>query len=290
MPDFVHPINLKKPIVNRKLIAWGFVLTGLISLGSWVWGRNKVATVKEEGDSWWGSVKITYTLAPPTPVPAVQAVVNQLQSQIGTTSGEYGIYVYSLDRKVGYGISFDKVFPAVSIMKVPIMVATYQMVESGSLKIEDVQELIKAMGKTSDNDAPVTLVKMVGKDQIQQTVNKLGMAHTNFDANTTTAQDVVQMWKTLYQGKIIHEFYRQQMWEFLSDSFFEDRIPAGVPSGTKVVHKVGTDLDVWGDAGIVYGPKPFIVVILNKGVNQEEAKNLVPQLVKTIWNAETAIR
>ena len=300
MPDFVRPLNLKRPIVNRKLIAWGFILTGLVSVGSWAWGRTKESQppaasgesakgIKEEGGGWWGQVKISYTVQPQaSPTPATQAIVAQLQTQLATASGEYGTYVYRLADKVGYGISDAKVFPAASIMKVPIMVAAYRKIEVGSLKLEEAQSLLEAMGKRSDNTASATLTKMIGRQFISRTIKDLGMAHTDFDANTTTASDVGVMWRNLYEGKLINSTHRDELWEFLQNSIFEERIPAGVPAGTVVIHKVGTEADEWADAGIVMGKQPFIVVILNQKVNLAEATKLVPQLVKTIWHGETA--
>lgn len=300
MPDFVRPLNLKKPVVNRKLIAWGFILTGLISVGSWAWGRAKhtqpatasieeTKGIKEEGGGWWGRVKISYTVQPQiSPTPATQAIVAQLQTQLATASGEYGIYIYRLEDKVGYGVSSEKVFPAASIMKVPIMVATYRKVETGSLKLDEVQGLLEAMGKKSDNAAPIELIKLIGRKFVRETVRDLGMIHSDFDANTTTASDLGVMWKNLYEGKLISSQHWQQMQDFLTQSIFEDRIPAGVPPDTRVIHKVGTELDEWADAGIVMSKRPFIVVILNQKVNLTEAAELVPQLIKTIWNKETA--
>lgn len=300
MPDFVRPLNLKKPIVNRKLIAWGFILTGLVSVGSWAWGRTKqpqppatngagAKGIKEEGGGWWGQVKISYTVQPQaSPTPATQAIVAQLQSQIATASGQYSIYVYRLTDKVGYGISADKTLKAASIMKVPIMVAAYRKIESGDIRAESVEEMLEAMGKRSDNPASATLTKMIGRQFIHQTITDLGMEHTDFDQNTTTASDVGVMWRNLYEGKLISSTHRDKLWEFLQNSIFEERIPAGVPTGTSVVHKVGTESDVWADAGIVMGKQPFIVVILNQKVNLTEATKLVPQLIRTIWNGETA--
>lgn len=295
MPDFVRPLNLKKPIVNRKLIAWGFILTGLISIGSWFVGRsnrdvpegeNNVTAA--EGNSWWGPVKITYTITPPTPTPLGQAVISQLQPQIASASGVYGIYVYRLTTHAGYGIGADSTMPAASIMKVPMMVATYRQVEAGKIKLEDVQELMEAMGKRSDNSAVQVLINKIGREFMRQTVKDLGMSHTDFDANTTTAYDLGVMWKNLYEGKLIQSPHWLQMQDFLTDSIFEERISAGVPEDIKVVHKVGTDLDIWADSGIVMSPKPFIITILNDDVDLNEAKELYPKLVQTIYQAETA--
>ncbi len=298
MPDFVRPLNLKKPIVNRKLIAWGFILTGLISGGGWAFGRfhspagsrpsNDTKIEKESGNSWWGPVKISYTIAPPSPTPLGQAVISKLQAQLGGESGKYGIYVYRLTDRVGYGLNSDQIFPAASIMKVPIMVATYRQVESGKIDLATVQDLLEAMGKRSDNTASQTLITKIGREYMRQTVKDLGMTHSDFDQNTTTAYDLGSMWKTLFEGKLINSDNWQQLQEFLTDSIFEERIPAGVPDDVKVVHKVGTDIDEWADSGIVMSVKPFVITILDDQITQDTAKVLVPQLVQTIYQAETA--
>ncbi|MDO8488284.1 MAG: serine hydrolase [bacterium] len=296
MPSFVRPLNLKKPVVNRKLIAWGFILTGLVSLGSWAWGRWQIPANhsdaanadKGEGGGFWGPVKITYTVAPKSPPPMSSETISALQKLLDSTSGKYGIYVYRLSDKLGYGISADKVLPAASIMKVPIMVATYRQIEAGKIQLADVEPLLEAIGKRSDNEAPVTLTKMIGRPYIQQTLKDLGMHQSDFDQNTTTAYDLAQLWKTLYAGNLITSEHWRQMQQFLTDSIFEERIPAGVPDEIQVVHKVGTDINIWADSGIVMGAKPLVISILNDQVDLAAAKEVVPQLVRVIWSAESA--
>ena len=62
-------------------------------------------------------------------------------------------------------------------------------------------------------------------------------------------------------------------------------------------HKVGTDIDVWADAGIIKckienvqcTSKPFILVIMNEGVKRAEAGGIVPDIVRLIWQYENSI-
>lgn len=244
--------------------------------------------MEESDNSWWGSVKVSYKLTPPTPTPVGLAVIAKLQPQIATASGTYGIYVYRLSDRAGYGISSEMVLPAASIMKVPMMVATFRKVESGEVDLEEVEELLEAMGKRSDNQAPVTLIEMIGRPYMRQTVTDLGMTDSDFDANTTTAYDLGVMWRSIFEGRLINSTHRDQMYGFLTDSIFEERIPQGVPDDVRVVHKVGTDLDIWADSGIVFTSSPFIISILNDEVNQLQAKEIVPSLVQTIYQGETS--
>jgi len=51
---------------------------------------------------------------------------------------------------------------------------------------------------------------------------------------------------------------------------FNDRIPAGLPPGTVVAHKTGEITKIQHDAAIVFAPRPFVLVVLVRGL--EDAK------------------
>lgn len=316
MSNLLRQMDLKKPQVNRKLIAWVFGICGLVSLVLWWRGGGGV-----DLGGWWGPLKITYTIQPrtlaATPMPQKTEFERQLQDRLEKEKGEYGVYVYRLDGEGGYGVNENEQMPGMSIFKVPIMVTVLRKVEAGDLKLDGTYELrdedkasgsgsltyldtgskltirqmLKAMGEKSDNTAARILTRMVGKEEIEKTIGKLGMKSTNFRENMLTAYDVAMMWKSLYEGKVINEDLRDQLWSFLEKSIYEDRIPAGLPKKeVKVIHKVGTDGDVWADSGIVMPQATesgdLIMVILNKEVNLERAKIIVPKLAKMIWEHE----
>ena len=322
MADLLKQINLKKPVVNRKLIAWAFVITGALSVGMWWRGRGGGEKKKEETlvAGWslgelWGPLKISYGVEGNGVRGDRTAgeTVAKIKDKLAGTKGEYSFLVSRLGDKTGYGWNEDKVMPAASIMKVPIMAAVFTAVEEGRMKLEDtyvlkegdkqsgsgpiefmkagtgltVRQMLEEMGKKSDNSAPIILVRMVGKAKAVAALAALGMKDSDFEKNTTTAYDVATMWKRLYEGEVVKkQENREMMWEFLQGSIYEDRIAAGVPAGTKVVHKVGSGEGVWADAGIVYADKPFVVVILNEGVKMEEAQKLVPEMTRIIWEDE----
>jgi len=49
---------------------------------------------------------------------------------------------------------------------------------------------------------------------------------------------------------------------------FNEKIPAGLPPGTRVAHKTGEITAVSHDAAIVYpaGRKPYVLVVLTRGI------------------------
>jgi len=51
--------------------------------------------------------------------------------------GSYGVYVYRMDDRKEYGLNQDKIFPAASLMKLPVMITLYQKVETGKVDLEN---------------------------------------------------------------------------------------------------------------------------------------------------------
>jgi len=307
-----------KKSVNRLLIVGLFVVIGLFS--AWV----KFTSGGGKVTGWLSPLTMSFAVGQSTQegdrdtTRQTERLIADISAKTALNQGTYGWYVWRLGEEKGYGANEEAVFPAVSIMKVPIMTAVHKEIDKGTLTLEGayplqeadkrygsgplelvpsgrnltVARMLEVMGKNSDNTAPVILSKLVGWETVKTTMRELGMETSDFENNTVTAKDVARMWAALYKGGIVSEQQREVMWENLKGSIYEDRIPKGVPEGTVVVHKVGTDINVWADAGIVFpaepGGEPFVIVILNDGVKRDEAVTTVPAIVKMIWDYETA--
>jgi beta-lactamase class A len=291
-----------------KRLVWVVVLLliGLFAVWKMVSGMEKRPEVK---------ISYKLTEAKPTLKPLAKAgVVDVLRNMVASASGSYGIYVYRLGDRTGYGINEKQVMTAASIMKVPIMAATYRAIEKQQISLDTIYKLrqedirtgggpiefldigtplsvvtlISDMGKQSDNTAPVVLVNMVGGDAVRKVLSDADMEQSSFDDNTTTAYDMTKLWVALYDGKIVAAPDVLALWENLSGSIWEDRIPKGVPDGVRVVHKIGTNDGVWSDSGIVFpnGASPFVITVLTDNVDVNEAGALVPKLVRAVWDFE----
>ena len=65
---------------------------------------------------------------------------------------------------------------------------------------------------------------------------------------------------------------------------FNDAIPAGVPAGTVVAHKTGSITRIQHDAGVVYAARPYTLVILLRGIeDQKKSKALIAQLSTIVY-------
>ena len=51
---------------------------------------------------------------------------------------------------------------------------------------------------------------------------------------------------------------------------FNDAIPAGVPAGVVIAHKTGNITRIHHDAAVVYGTRPYVLVVLVRGIEDKK--------------------
>ncbi|MFH1561684.1 MAG: serine hydrolase [Patescibacteria group bacterium] len=224
--------------------------------------------------------------------------------------GQWAIRVEFLNSDFVWSWQGEQSMPATSLIKLPVVAAFYRQVEMGKLELEDIHvlkssEMIAGSGSLqnqapgtkvslgelarlalsqSDNTAFAILRDLVGKQEIDDYLSVWGMEETSLEDNLTSAKDVAVFFQSLYQNKILSEEFSQKMLEDMTKTIYEDRIPAGVPEGIRVAHKVGSEVGVVSDAGIVYVPgKPFILVILSQDTKEATAKEAFPELANQIY-------
>ena len=106
--------------------------------------------------------------------------------------------------------------------------------------------------------------------------------------NTTTARGLMVLLEKLAHGKAVDAESDAAMIEILKRQQFNDAIPAGVPDGTVVAHKTGSITRIHHDAGIVYGPRPYVLVILVRGIeDQKKSAALMADLSRLVYAAST---
>ena len=76
------------------------------------------------------------------------------------------------------------------------------------------------------------------------------------------------------------------MREILLAQEFNEKIPAGLPPGTKVAHKTGEITAVSHDAAVIYpqNRKPYVLVVLTKGIRDGAVSSaLIADISRIIW-------
>lgn len=146
------------------------------------------------------------------------------------------------------------------------------------------RQLCEAMITVSSNLATNVLVDRLGVDRIRATVAKLGATGMNvrrgvedtkaYEAgisNTTTARGLLVLFDALARGEAVSPEASRAMVEVLARQQFNDAIPAGLPDGTRVAHKTGSITRIHHDAGIVFGARPYVLVLLVRGLADHKA-------------------
>ena len=197
-----------------------------------------------------------------------EKIITEFKNNTSNFKGTYAFEVIDLSDEFKFGVNQDAVMQAASLIKLPLMLFVSGRVDDSKLE---------AMGKRSDNNVFTELVNKFGKTTIQDYIDSLGMKNTSLAENSTTPSEVGDIFLKLYKDN------NEKILGFMTDTIFEKWIKAGVPEGIKVSHKYGKEIGVVNDAGIIYSPNPFILVIMTQGVNEIEADRLIPELTKMIY-------
>lgn len=164
------------------------------------------------------------------------------------------------------------------------------------------RQLCDAMIVVSSNFAANLLIEKLGVENIRGTVARLGAGGMQvlrgvedqkaFDKglnNTTTARGLMVLLDRLAHGQAVDAGSDATMIDILKRQKFKDAIPAGIPAGTAVAHKTGTITKIHHDAGIVYAPRPYVVVLLVRGIeDQKKSAALMAQLSKVVHESNAA--
>jgi beta-lactamase class A len=247
-----------------------------------------------------------------------QPLLDQLRAAITPLQGTYAVAVVDCSTGAMYGLDLDTSFGAASVNKLEILVDLYQRAENGQLDLDqtltlsdaDIQhygtgviqapnaprtyslrQLAALMVEESDNTAAYVLEQYLGHDAIQSAMRTWGLRQTSLaPSDMTTPADAATLLERLYQHKLLSAQSTDVLLTLLTHTVFTDRIAAGVPAGVPVAHKVGTDVGVFNDAGLVLAPqRPFVLVVLSSGADETEAETGIALVTKDVYTFETGL-
>jgi beta-lactamase class A len=157
--------------------------------------------------------------------------------------------------------------------------------------------LCEAMITVSSNFAANLLIERVGAENVRKTVSRLGADgmlvlrgvedQKAFDRgmnNETTARALSVLMLRIAQKQAVSPAADEQMAAILKRQKFHDAIPAGLPAGIVVAHKTGNITKIHHDAAIVYGPRPFVLVVLVRGIQDQKVSGpLIASISREVW-------
>ena len=169
-------------------------------------------------------------------------------------------------------------------------------------KTMTLRHLCELMITVSSNFAANLLIEKLGAEHIRKTVATLGADGMQvlrgvedqkaFDKglnNTTTARGLLVLLDKIAHGQAVDRAADDEMLAILERQHFSDAIPGGLPPGTVVAHKTGTITRIHHDAAIVYASRPYVLVVLVRGLDdQKKAAALIAEISKIVFEATAA--
>ncbi len=159
-------------------------------------------------------------------------------------------------------------------------------------------ELCEPMITVSSNFATNLLIQRLGAANVQRTVDGMGAggmivrrgvedskAFAQGLNNSTTARALMIIMERIARLEAVDGEASRQMIDILKRQHFNDAIPANLPPGTPVAHKTGSITKIHHDAAIVLAPKPFVLVVLTRGIQDiKQSAALVARIARVLYD------
>ncbi len=229
--------------------------------------------------------------------------------------------VVDLDSGAYVQISANQAIAAASTIKTPILVAFFQDVDSGKIKLDEQLEMtadvkVSQAGdmqyspigtKTSaletatkmivisDNTATNMIIKRLGGNvALNQRFKSWGLNSTVINnqlpdlegTNTISTQDLVMLLSTLDRGKLIEPRSRDRLMDIMRRPITNTLLPQGIGEEARIIHKTGDIASFVGDAGIVdmpNGKRYAIGVMVKRPDNDQRANELIRQISRATY-------
>ncbi len=232
--------------------------------------------------------------------------LNWLQQRLATYRASYhafktGMFFLDMDNGNYADLNGTQVFPAASIIKLPILIAFFQDVDAGKIRLDETLTMrpemmasgsgemqflrpwrkfsalytVTQMSVISDNTATNMILRRLGGATVaNQRFRSWGLTQTTIrnwlpdlrGTNTTTPKELVYLLSQLEQGKLLSPQSQQQAFGILTKTKNRKLLAAGVGPGAVIAHKTGDIGFMLGDAGMVRMPsgKRYMAAVIAK--------------------------
>jgi beta-lactamase class A len=242
----------------------------------------------------------------------------QLTRERGLT--DVGIYFRDLNNGPAFGVHQDDGFFPASLLKVPVMMVYYRLseVHTGLFKEKilyetpgdfgitptiipresllpgmeyEVGELIRRMIVYSDNQSLLLLLSYMPTSSIESLFQMLGVSDNVLKnpGGQLSVKEYAGFFRILFNSSFLSHENSEKALKLLSETDYNDAIPAGIPNGVKVSHKFGeagtgnTDRQLH-DCGIVYFPDhPYLLCVMTRGRKMEDLRKTIVDISSFVY-------
>ena len=243
-------------------------------------------------------------------LPLKSSVENLLANNTKLTPG---IFLVDLDNGNYVDFNAANSFPAASTIKMHILVAFFQDIDNGKIRLYEqltmekglivggsgnmglqkpgtkftALEVATRMMTTSDNTATNMLIKrMGGIDILNQRFRSWGLAITTINnllpdlkgTNITSPKELGELMAMVSKGNLVTMRSRDRIMSIMRRNTRNNLLPAGLPKGATIAHKTGDIGSMLADAGLIdlpTGKRYLAVVMVQRPYNDPSAETLI---------------
>ncbi|MBD2612393.1 MAG: serine hydrolase [Nostoc sp. ZfuVER08] len=280
-----------------------------------------------------GNSNVTRSQAQPTPTPPAAPSTLLLSQEIlplknavqnlasNNQSLTPGVFLVDLDTGNYVDINASTTFPAASTIKIPILIAFFEDVDRGKIRLDEMltmqQDMIAGgsgnmqyqaagtqyaalevatkMITISDNTATNMLItRLGGIDALNQRFRSWGLTTTVIrnqlpdlqGTNTTSPKELGNLMAIISQGNLISMPSRDLMLDILRRTQRDSLLPSGLGTGARVYHKTGDIGTMLADTGLIVVPtgKRYVAAVMVKRPNNDpRAEKLISSISRAAY-------
>ncbi|CUT01558.1 serine hydrolase [Candidatus Chrysopegis kryptomonas] len=239
-----------------------------------------------------------------------------------TSNGVIGVAIKNLATGETFLINENLLFPQGSAIKIPILVEVLKQANEGKFKLTDkikiekkyqvggsgvlkefgdglselsIYDLAVLMITVSDNTATNILIDLVGMENVNKTLEKLGFKNTKLqrkmirpdasargEENLSTPFEAMKFMEMLYKGQIVSKEISEQAIKILKKEK-EANLNKYLPQNIEIANKPGGIEGVTCEWGIVFLPRHPYVIIIMSNYNLTSAGETIAQISKIAY-------
>ncbi|MBV6623453.1 MAG: serine hydrolase [Rivularia sp. (in: Bacteria)] len=250
----------------------------------------------------------------------------QLYSQVKRLMSRYsyldpGMFFLDLETGDYLDINGEKAFPAASTIKLPLLVALFEEVDAGRVKLNEtvvmrrdlmtggsgtmrykrpgtkfsLMETVTKMITISDNTATNMVIdRLGGKARLNQRFRSWGLQNTVIrnllgdfkGTNTTSPKDLARVGALISNNLILSSSSRAKVLDIMHRVRNKAYLGSGIAKNAKFANKTGTLGIVLGDTGIVTMPngKRYLAgIIVRRPFRDRRAKSFIKQVSRMVY-------
>ncbi|WP_088242818.1 serine hydrolase [Calothrix rhizosoleniae] len=252
-------------------------------------------------------------------LPTLKSTVTNLVTK--NTNLTPGIFLVDLDNGTYVDINAAASFPAASTIKTPILVAFFQDVDAGKIRLDEMLimeqgmiaggsgnmkskqpgtqftalEVATKMMTISDNTATNMLIeRMGGMEILNQRFRSWGLRTTAIrnplpdveGTNTTSPKELATLMAMVSKGNLVSMRSRDRILDIMRRNTRNHLLPVGLGKGAIIAHKTGNIGSMLADAGLVdlpTGKRYLAAVMVQRPRNDPSAAALIQSISRAAY-------